>query len=47
MRSSLPTDSPPQLKNPFDAVTLLTHACMLGAGFRLIGLGEEHRIGEI
>ena len=35
-----------ELKNPYDAFALLTHACMLAVGFRLIGLGEDHRIGN-
>ena len=46
MRSSLPKDASPHLRNPYDAVALLSHACMLAVGFRLIGLGEDHRIGE-
>lgn len=44
MLSSLPADADPQLKNPFDTVALLAHACMLVVGFRLEGLGEDHRI---
>ena len=32
------------LKNPFAAVALFCHACMLAVGFRLIGLGEDHKI---
>lgn len=46
MLSSLPADADPQLKNPFDTVALLAHACMLVVGFRLEGLGEDHRIGS-
>jgi hypothetical protein len=37
----------PQLKNPQDALAALVHACMLSAGFRLIGLNEEDRIGTL
>ena len=43
---SLPKGPTPELKNPYDAFTLLTHACMLAVGFRLIGLGEDHKIGK-
>ncbi|KAF8477381.1 PI31 proteasome regulator N-terminal-domain-containing protein [Kalaharituber pfeilii] len=32
------------LRNPYDAIAILVHACMLAVGFRLIGLGEEDRI---
>jgi hypothetical protein len=46
MLSSLPKTSNSQLRNPYDAIALLCHACMLAVGFRLIGLGEDHRIGE-
>nr|POE66671.1 silencing boundary-establishment protein fub1-like protein [Quercus suber] len=41
---SLPKDVSPALKSAHDAVALATHACMLNVGFRLIGLGEEHKI---
>lgn len=46
MCSSLSKLSEPQLKNPYDAVALLSHACMLAVDFRLIGLGEDDRLGE-
>ncbi|EHY54001.1 hypothetical protein HRR83_004645 [Exophiala dermatitidis] len=41
-----PSDSPQQrlIKDPFAAVALFAHACMLAVGFRLIGLGEDHKI---
>lgn len=42
---SLPEQPRPHLKNPFDAIALLSHACMLAVGFRLIGLGEDHKLG--
>ena len=32
------------LKDPFAAIGLFCHACMLAVGFRLIGLGEDHKI---
>ncbi|MCJ1451489.1 hypothetical protein MMC28_001826 [Mycoblastus sanguinarius] len=44
MYRSLPKEPSPQLRNPFDAIALLSHACMLAVGFRLVGLGEDHRI---
>ena len=37
----------PPLKNAYAAIALLSHACMLAVGFRLIGLGEDQRIGNI
>lgn len=45
MALSLPKDVTPQLKNPFDAIALAVHAGMLAVGFRLVGLGEDHRVG--
>ena len=44
MVNSLPKSASPQLNNAFDAVALAGHACMLAVGFRLVGLGEDHRI---
>jgi hypothetical protein len=44
MLSSLPKDTSPQLNNAFDAVALSAHASMLAVGYRLVGLGEDHRI---
>lgn len=46
MYSSLPRGDALELRNPFDAVALLTHACMIAVGFRLVGLGENHKIGK-
>ena len=46
MTSSLPKEPDSQLRNPYDAIALLVHACMLAVGFRLIGLGEDHKIGQ-
>jgi len=50
MVSSLPT--PPAdaertvlVIDPYAAIALFSHACMLAVGFRLIGLGEDHKIG--
>jgi hypothetical protein len=36
-----------ELKNPQDALAAFVHACMLSAGFRLIGLNEDDRIGTV
>ncbi|CAD6571255.1 MAG: hypothetical protein ASARMPREDX12_004288 [Alectoria sarmentosa] len=44
MYQSIPKESTPHLKNPYDAIALLSHACMLAVGFRLVGLGEDHKI---
>jgi hypothetical protein len=47
MTKSLPPPSEsqsPKLKDPYAAVALFSHACMLAVGFRLIGLGEDHKI---
>lgn len=35
----------PSLKNPYEAIALVGHACMAAVGFRLVGLGEDHNIG--
>ncbi len=45
MYQSLPKESTPQLKDSYDAIALLSHACMLAVGFRLVGLGENHKVG--
>ena len=45
MASSLPKGASAQLRDPYDAVALFSHACMVSIGFRLIGLGEDHKIG--
>lgn len=45
MATSLPRDASPQIKSPYDALALAVHAGMLAVGFRLIGLGEDHKIG--
>lgn len=45
MAASLPKAAGSQLKNPFEAIALAVHAGMIAVGFRLIGLGDEDRIG--
>jgi hypothetical protein len=47
MTSSLPKGDGSQLKNGTEAVALAVHAGMLAVGFRLVGLGEDERIGTI
>lgn len=44
MVTSIPKDSSPQIKTAFDAIALAAHAGMLAVGFRLVGLGEDHRV---
>ncbi|KAK7543262.1 PI31 proteasome regulator N-terminal-domain-containing protein [Phyllosticta citricarpa] len=44
MATSLPRDASPQIKSPYDAIALAVHAGMIAVGFRLIGLGEDHKI---
>lgn len=33
------------IRNAYEAVALVGHASMVAAGYRLVGLGEEHSIG--
>ena len=47
MATSLPRDVSPQIKTPYDAIALAVHAGMIAVGFRLIGLGEDHKIGIV
>jgi len=37
---------PQTLRNPYDAIALFAHACMLSVGFRLVGLDEDDRLGR-
>lgn len=46
MATALPKSDTPQLKNTTEAIALAVHAGMLAVGFRLIGLGEDERIGK-
>lgn len=34
-----------QIKNAYEAIALAVHAGLIAVGFRLIGLGEDDRIG--
>jgi len=47
MVTSLPRDVSPQIKNPYEAIALAVHAGMVAVGFKIKGLGEEHRIGTL
>jgi hypothetical protein len=42
MIESLPADT--QLKNAYECIALAAHAALLAIGFRLVGLGEDHKI---
>lgn len=44
---SLHKGASPQLKNATDAIAIACHAGMLAVGFRLVGLGEDHKIGRV
>jgi hypothetical protein len=45
-RALRPDDSADfSLNTPYEAVALISHACMVAVGFRLVGLGEGHTIG--
>jgi hypothetical protein len=46
MAAALPKRAGPQIRNPYEATALAVHAGMVAVGFRLVGLGEDHRIGE-
>ena len=45
MATSLSPDANPQIKNAYEAIALAIHAGMISVGFKLKGLGEDHRIG--
>lgn len=44
MLASLPRDASPHISSNWDAVALAAHASMIALAFRLVGLGEDHRI---
>ena len=46
MAASLPKAGDSKLTSAYEAIALATHACMIAVGFRLIGLGEDDKIGE-
>lgn len=43
--ASIGNDADVLLKDPWEAIALIGHACMAAVSFRLIGLDESHRIG--
>lgn len=47
LESSLSRDAAhqPQLKNPVEAISVFTHACLLSFGFRLVGLSDDDNLG--
>jgi len=45
LSSKTSDESRSAVKDPYAAIGLFIHACMLAVGFRLIGLGEDHKIG--
>lgn len=45
MATALPKGENSKLKNGTEAIALAVHAGMLAVGFRLVGLGEDERIG--
>jgi hypothetical protein len=36
-----------ELKNAYEAIALTVHAAMIAVGFRLIGLGDDDRMGML
>lgn len=46
MAASLPKGAESKLESAYEAVALAVHAGMIAVGFRLIGLGEDDKIGE-
>jgi len=44
IRGSLPKGSDPQIKTAHEAIALASHASMLAVGFRMVGLGEDHKL---
>jgi hypothetical protein len=50
MAEALPThgkdDTNSDLSSSYEAIALFSHACMTAVGFRLLGFGENQKIGE-
>lgn len=44
IRGSLPKDASPQIKTSHEAIALASHASMMAVGFRMVGLGEDHKL---
>jgi hypothetical protein len=51
MAEALPThakdDTNSDLSSSYEAIALFAHACMTAIGFRLLGFGENQKIGEL
>jgi hypothetical protein len=50
MADALPThakdDTNSDISSSYEAIALFSHACMVAVGFRLLGFGEEQKIGK-
>jgi len=50
MADSLPThtkdDTNSDMSSSYEAIALFSHACMTAVGFRLLGFGEDQKIGK-
>ena len=44
IRASIPKDASPQIKTSHEAIALASHASMMAVGFRMVGLGEDHKL---
>ena len=44
IRNSLPKDADPQIRTGHEAIAIASHASMLAVGFRMVGLGEDHKL---
>jgi hypothetical protein len=42
---SIISSSAETIASPLDAIAIFSHACMLAAGFRFLGFGEDHKAG--
>jgi hypothetical protein len=51
MAEALPThakdDPNSDISSSYEAIALFAHACMTAVGFRLLGFGENQKIGEL
>jgi hypothetical protein len=51
MAEALPThakdDMNSDLSSSYEAIALFSHACMTAVGFRLLGFGENEKIGQL
>jgi hypothetical protein len=51
MADALPThqkdDTTSDFSSSYEAIALFSHACMTAVGFRLLGFGEDKKIGKL